>query len=95
MAYKKMAGITTVINQNTTLYTVPVGKIAIATLNVCNTSDSSSTVSVSIGGIFLEKNTQLPSSGVLERTALVLEANEAISITTSSVCDVRLYGIEE
>ena len=95
MAYKKMASMSITANQDIVIYTVPTLRIAISTLNICNTSDTSCFVNVSIGGIFIEKNTPLPSGGVLERTSLILEASEAVTVRTTNSCDVRLYGMEE
>jgi hypothetical protein len=96
MANKKLGSVAPVVNTPTTVYTVPVGKSVVMNINVCNTGAGSAKVKISIGGDYVEYDTVIPTSGVLERTALIAEAGEVVSVTTDATGVVfRFYGIEE
>lgn len=103
MATKKLGVATPAITTNTTLYTVPVLKSAVAVLNVCNTTTASVTVRVAISatatptiGEYIEYGVSIPANGVLERTAIAMEAGENMVIYSSSTgVAFRLHGMEE
>jgi hypothetical protein len=71
----------------TVLYTVPTESLASFTLNLINTSAVLVMVRIAlcsgsapVPGEYIEYNAQLPASGVLERTGLVLQANKKVII---------------
>lgn len=96
MANKKLGSATPAAATNTTLYTVPAMKSAVFNLNVCNTTAAAVSVRVSVGGDSIEYDASIPANGVLERTALIAEAGEVVSVRASATGVVfRAYGIEE
>jgi len=103
MAMKKLGVVTPVATTNTTLYTVPALKSSTAVLNMCNTSTVAVTVRVAISatatptvGEYIEYDVSIPPNGVLERTALAMEAGENVVIYASATnVAFRLSGIEE
>jgi len=95
MASKKLGSVTTVANTDTTIYTAGATKTAVANINICNTGSTVVTANIKIGAQYIEKGVSIPASGVLERTALIIDNNEVVLVNTSGVCDVRIYGIEE
>jgi len=103
MATKKLGVVTPLATTNTTLYTVPALKGAVAVLSICNTNTTAVTISVAISatvtptvGEYIEYDVTIPANGVLERSALVLEAGENVIIYASaSNVAFRLHGIEE
>ena len=96
MAAKKFGSYVSVANTDATLFTVGTGKAAVFNINVCNTTSSSCTVRISIGGDQLEYETTIGALSVLERTALVAQSAEVISVRASVNGVVfRAYGMEE
>lgn len=103
MATKKLGVATPAINTNTTLYTVPALKSAVAVLNICNTNTTAVTVRVAISatatptiGEYIEYDVSIPANGVLERGALAMEAGENVVIYASATnVAFRLHGMEE
>ncbi len=96
MANKKLGSVVPSATIDTTLYTVPTDKSVVMNINVCNTTDTRVTVRISIGGNAIEYGAIIPENGVLERTALIAETNEVVSVWASSAGVVfRAYGIEE
>jgi len=90
-------------DQATHLYTVPAGKCATVTVNLCNRSAGTRTVDVYIApsshtvADFIECGARLPSGGVLERTGLVMVAGERLFIKSRDGASVsaRFHGFEE
>lgn len=88
---------------NTTLYTVTTGKVAIFSVNICNTNATAVTVRLSISatstpasGEYLEYETQVPGNGVLERTGLMATAGKLIvGYASASGVSFNVYGYEE
>jgi hypothetical protein len=87
---------------NTTVYTVPADTYTVATLSLCNRGSATTTISVAVAdadtptnGEYIEFETELLAKNVLERTGLVLSADQRIVIN-SSEADVSavLVGIE-
>ena len=85
------------------LYTVPISKIATMNLNVVNRGANAALLRVALStsntasdSEWIEYNTTISSSGVLERTGLVASANTRV-LVYSSVNDVTatVYGYEE
>ena len=87
----------------TTVYTVPVSKLAILNVNILNRSTSVVSVRLSISATdtpanseFIEYGASIPANGIMERTAFVVDAGKKIVVYTSSAdCSVSVYGYEE
>lgn len=95
MAMRVLGHAITAAGVEATIYTAPADKTAVVNINVCNVSSASASVNIKIGSEYIEYNTTLPASGVLERTIIVVDNNEAITALTSDVCHIRIYGAEE
>ena len=89
---------------NTTVYTVPTGKVGNFNINIVNRSNSStSTVRVAIAATgtpatseYIEYDAQIPANGVLERTGLVATAAKNVVVYSSDAnTSVNVYGYEE
>jgi hypothetical protein len=86
----------------TTVYTVPTGSYAVATLSITNRNTSAVTVRVALSSSgtpnpeeYIEYNTAIIANGVFERTGLVMQAglNLVVYSDTASV-GATVYGIE-
>ena len=89
-------------NTDTSIYTVPATKAATVNVNVVNTSSGSITVRLSIGGAvpvaadYIEYDAIVPANGILERSGLVMSADEVLVARASATgISVRAYGFEE
>jgi hypothetical protein len=91
---------------NTTIYTCPTSTFAVVSLNICNrNSTTAATLRLAISSStsptvdeWLEYDTSIVASGVLERTGLVMDATNKylvvyISSATPTISCVA-YGIE-
>lgn len=87
---------------NTTVYVCPTDTYTVATLNLCNRGTDTSTISVAIAttdspgvGEYVEFETDLLPKNVLERTGIVLAADQRI-VVNSSIASVSavVVGIE-
>lgn len=91
------AGITT------TVYIVPASILSAISLNMVNTSSVDAYVRVSIStsntpvtGEYIEYDTKLNPSGVIERTGITMSTGEYLVFRSDvSNVNVRVYGIEE
>ena len=88
---------------NTTIYTVPADTFAVATVSVCNRNASTAaTIQIAVAATdtptsseYIEYDTQLVASGVLERTGLVVGAGQKIVVRSSTgSVNAVVYGIE-
>lgn len=96
MASKKLGSAISVAGVPATVYTAPALKSAVFNINVCNTGTEVSLVTISVGGDVIEYNVPISIGGVLERTALIAGAGEAIIVTADKASVVtRIYGMEE
>jgi hypothetical protein len=97
------ANITT--TSNTTIYTVPSSTFAVVSLNICNrNSTTAATIRVAVASSaspnpdeWIEYDTSLVASGVVERTGLVMAANQVLVVQVSSATptiSVVAMGIE-
>jgi len=87
---------------NTTLYTVPASTFTVATVSLCNRSNSVVSVRLAIADVdtptddeWIEYDTEVYPKSVLERTGLVLAAGEKLVVsTTGTPISAVAYGIE-
>lgn len=90
-------------NTNTTIYTVPVGKVATFNFSIANTSTAAISVRVAVASSgtpitseWVEYDTVIQPNDVLERTALVASANEQLVVIASATgLAVRAHGFEQ
>jgi len=97
------ANITT--TANTTIYTVPSSTFAVVSVNICNrNSSTAATIRIAVASSaspnpdeYIEYDTSLVASGVVERTGLVLAATQVLVVQVSSATptvSVVAMGIE-
>ena len=90
---------------NTTIYTVPSSTFAVVSVSICNrNSTTAATIRVAVASSaspnadeWIEYDTSLVASGVLERTGLVMKATEVLVVQVSSATptvSVVAMGIE-
>jgi hypothetical protein len=87
---------------NQTAYTCPASTFAVATVSICNRNGSSVSVRLALGtsgspldSEYLEYDTVILGNGVLERTGIVLKADETIIVRSNNTgVSVVVYGIE-
>ena len=89
-------------NTNTTVYTVPAGLTATFNINVVNTGATPLAIRIAISatgtpttGEYIEYDTIIPGSGVLERGGFVAQATKNIVVYSSTTTStVSVYGYE-
>jgi len=87
---------------NTTVYTVPASTVAVVNISVVNRGGSAATVRVALSAgstpgddEWIEYNTSVGSTSVLERTGIVLDATKNVVVYASSAdTSVSVYGLE-
>lgn len=87
---------------DTTIYTVPVDTFAVVTISMCNRGGSSAGIRIAISDAdtptadeYLEFDAEILSSGVLERTGIVIQAGKKVVVRSDSVAvTAQVYGIE-
>lgn len=88
---------------NTTVYTVPSGKVATFTVNICNRNSLPIAVRLAVAATgtpgnseYIEYDAVIPANGVLERTGIVSTASKNVVVYSSAAtCSVNVYGYEE
>jgi hypothetical protein len=88
---------------NTTLYTVPVGKVATFNINVCNTNASPVLIRLGIcassspaAGEYIEYEAAIPAYGVLERSGIVATAGKlVVAYSNTANVNFNVYGYED
>ena len=103
MATGRLGTATLTAATDTSLYTVPADTFAVVSINLCNRSASTAAdvrIAICDAGTptndeFLEFDSELLASGVIERTGIVMDAGK-ILVVRSSTNDVTAvaYGIE-
>jgi hypothetical protein len=97
------ANITT--TANTTIYTVPSSTFSVVSVSICNrNSSTAATIKVAVASSaspgldeWIEYDTSLVASGVVERTGIVMKATEVLVVQVSSATptvSVVAMGIE-
>ena len=90
---------------NTTIYTVPSSTFSVVSVSICNrNSTTAATIRVAVASSgtpqpdeWIEYDTSLVASGVVERTGLVMKATEVLVVQVSSATptiSVVAMGIE-
>ena len=90
---------------NTTVYDVPDTTFTVLTLSICNRSASAVTIQVAIclaataatpdPSEYIEYDVSLAAKGVLERTGIVMAADQRLVVRSSAVSvSAVVYGIE-
>ena len=91
---------------NTTVYAVPVSTLAVVNINVLN-RDSGGVANVRVAistqtgnnitdKDYIEYDTVIPAKGILERTAIALDAGKNIvAYASTNTCSVNVYGLEQ
>lgn len=90
-------------NTNTTVYTVPTGKVAMLSVSICNRGAVEASVRLAIsttgtpsGAEWLEYGAKVPAGTPLERTGIVLDAGKmVVAHSTVGSVNVVAYGVEE
>lgn len=88
---------------NTTLYTVPNGKVASLTIGLCNRAASAVTVRLALAASgtpaaaeWIEYDVAIPANGVLERTGLVLDAGKnVVAYAGAANVSAVVWGFED
>ena len=87
---------------NTTVYTVPASTLAVVNISVVNRGGSAATVRVALSAAatpnddeWIEYNTSVGATSVLERTGVVLDETKNVVVYASSAdTSVSVYGLE-
>lgn len=88
---------------NTTIYTVPTGKVATFNVNMVNTTTEAIKVRLALSATatptnseYIEYDVSIPANSVLERTGLMASVGEmVVAYAAANGVSVRVYGIEE
>tara|TARA_B100001175_G_scaffold271021_1_gene243510 strand:- start:412 stop:732 length:321 start_codon:yes stop_codon:yes gene_type:complete len=89
---------------NTTVYTVPGSTLSVVNINVLNRNPNGvanvrvaiSTQSVPTDKDYIEYDTIVPARGILERTAIALDAGKnVVAYASTSTCSVNVFGLEQ
>ncbi len=87
---------------NTTIYTVPASTVSVVNVSIVNRGGSAATVRVALSATatpsddeYIEYNTSVGATSVLERTGLVLDETKNVVVYASSAdTSVSVYGLE-
>tara|TARA_X000000368_G_scaffold378387_1_gene332732 strand:- start:2069 stop:2386 length:318 start_codon:yes stop_codon:yes gene_type:complete len=87
---------------NTTIYTVPASTVSVVNISIVNRGGSAATVRVALSATatpsddeYIEYNTSVGATSVLERTGLVLDETKNVVVYASSAdTSVSVYGLE-
>ena len=87
---------------NTTVYTVPASTVSVVNISVVNRGGSAATVRVALSATatpnddeWIEYNTSVGATSVLERTGVVLDATKNVVVYASSAdTSISVYGLE-
>ena len=102
MASGKLGNADLAATTNTTVYTVPVGKVATINAGFVNRTSGNISVSMAISATgtpttveYVEYGALIPANGVLERSGIVCGAGENVVCWASAAgISVRIFGFE-
>lgn len=88
---------------NTTVYTVPAGKVASTTVAFCNRGNAAVTVRLAVcatstpaNAEYIEYDASIPPNGTLERSGIIASAGKLFVVyVASATVSVNIYGYEE
>ena len=88
---------------NTTLYTVPTGKVGSFSVNFCNRNATPVTVRLALASAATPTNAEwvlyealIEGNGMLERTGLVLDSGKLVVVQASAAnVSATVYGFED
>ena len=103
MATGRLGGNDLAATTNTTVYTVPAGKVASCTVRFCNRTSVAVSVRLAMAATgtpanaeYLEYDAVIPANGVLEDSGLILEAARlVVTYASAAGVSVNVYGFEE
>jgi len=88
----------------TDVYTVPASTLTSCNINICNRNTTEAKIRIAISDTsvtqgtdeFIEYDTSVPGNGVLERTALLLDAGKILTVYSDvSNISAVVMGVEE
>ena len=88
---------------NTTIFTVPAGKVATATVSICNTTANLANIRMAIAAAdtptaaeWIEYDTELLAYNTFERSGIVMSAGKKLVVRSDTAnVAVTAYGFEE
>ncbi len=103
MASGRLGAVDLSATTNATVYTVPSGKSASVTITVCCRSTTGAAIRLALSatgtpsaGEWLEYDTVLGYSGIIEHSGIVLSATQnVVAYSTNANVNVMVVGVEE
>lgn len=103
MASGRLGAVDITASTNTTLYTVPTGKVSTFSVCFCNRTSLPSLVRLAIANTSTPTNAEwvlfdikLDANGTIERTGLILDANKLVVVYANTAgVSATAYGFEE
>tara|TARA_B100001094_G_scaffold111813_1_gene107631 strand:- start:3213 stop:3533 length:321 start_codon:yes stop_codon:yes gene_type:complete len=89
---------------NTTVYAVPGSTLSVVNINILNRNPNGianvrvaiSTQTTPTDKDYIEYDTIVPARGILERTAIALDAGKnVVAYASTNTCSVNVYGLEQ
>jgi len=86
----------------TVIYTVPDGQFTVASINICNRNTSNVLIKIAIAdadtpaaGEYIEFDAEILPNGVLERTGIVMNADQRVVVEANAInVSANAFGIE-
>ena len=105
MATGRLGAFNITTTSDTTVYTVPAATFSVVSVNICNRNSSTAAqIKVAVSALatptpaeYIEYDTSLVASGVLERTGIVMKTGDLLVVSTPTgtpTLSVVVYGIE-
>ena len=105
MATGRLGAFNITTTSDTTVYSPPAATFSVVSVNICNRSSSTAAqIKVAVSALatptpseYIEYDTSLVASGVLERTGIVMKTGDLLVVSTPTgtpTLSVVVYGIE-